>query len=130
MKSDFLTKLEAKVKAAEQKWEESKVNLDERDIKELRDWLTECLQEQFLSNIPEKLEPGSKLLVESAWFCVSISKDGYNFGSRALFPERYLLDEFLDEYTKELSNMLKRQVKNKIDFDALCDMRIQFYFFW
>ena len=111
MKSAFLTKLEAKVKAAEQKWEESKVNLDERDIEELRTWLTECLQEQFLSKIPKTVEPGSTFIVESAWFGVSVDEDSYNFGSRALFSERCQLDEFLDEYTKEMSNMLKRQVE-------------------
>jgi len=128
--SNFLAVFEAKVKESEQKWEESKGQLDEYDIEKLRAWLTDCLQEQFLSKIPKKVEPGSTFIVESAWFSVSFCDDGYNFGSRALFPERHQLDEFLDEYTAEMSDMLKRQVKYKIDADNLFEILIRFYFYW
>lgn len=127
--SNFLAVLEAKVKTAEQKWEESKENLDERDIEELKEWLIETMQEQFLAKIPEKVEPGSTFCVETAWYQISVTDEGYNFASRALFPKRIQLKEFLAEFKGEMSDMIKRQLECEIDDNESSYILVKFYFY-
>ena len=134
MKKSFYSMIEEKIRLAQKQWEESRKKRNntvyEEEIKELKSWLIESVQEQFLSKIPDAVGPDSTLRIETKRYAISVRDEGYRFANKALFHRAERLYGFLFAVKEELTEIVDRKVEYEIDDDTPSGMLVKFYFYW